>query len=255
MSSIAYLENSLHSWEKEGFGEFFFMLGRLGFLLAASVAAYAVKRPKTSRSKPSVLDTENGGASTTAEVVEAAREEQDGDSSMRKVENEEEQKEAEEVKTISSFINATLPSNAPPGDQLADEKLLPEFESLLLSGEMDDDFPLPENKYDVFEPSDDAPEVERLRRLVKELEERLGRLEGELLVYYALEEDFTDLQKQLRKKTEEVEMLNTTIRSLREEAAAGAAAAAKELEVLRSKNEELQIQLDAGATSGWTTPW
>ncbi|KAJ6802630.1 protein CHUP1, chloroplastic [Iris pallida] len=174
---------------------------------------------------------------------------------MRKVENEEEQKEAEEVKTISSFINATLPSNAPPGDQLADEKLLPEFESLLLSGEMDDDFPLPENKYDVFEPSDDAPEVERLRRLVKELEERLGRLEGELLVYYALEEDFTDLQKQLRKKTEEVEMLNTTIRSLREEAAAGAAAAAKELEVLRSKNEELQIQLDAGATSGWTTPW
>lgn len=180
-------------------------------------------------------------------------------------EAKEEKEEEEEVKTISNLISAALQSNAAPTQLEDDDELLPEFESLL-SGEID--FPLPDNKFDVkptsqydVEMANNAAEVERLQNLVKELEEREVKLEGELLEYYGLKEqetDFTELQKQLKIKTVEVDMLNITINSLQaerkklqEEVAVGVAAR-KELEASRKKIKELQrqIQLEAGQTKG-----
>lgn len=241
------------------------MLGRVGFLLAASIAAYAVKRPRTPRVKPPLG---NGDDTSASAEIEPDQREQNQDSSTshgeeyaEEEEKEEEKEEEEEVKTISSFIGATLPSNAAhdkhDGDE-EEEELLPEFESLL-SGEID--FPLPDNKYDTEEMANNALELERLRSLVKDFEEREVKLEGELLEYYGLKEqetEFTDLQKQLKIKAAEVNMLNATIGSLQaerkklqEEVAVGVAAR-KELEVARNKIKELQrqIQLDAGQTKG-----
>ncbi|PPD87773.1 hypothetical protein GOBAR_DD15289 [Gossypium barbadense] len=68
--------------------------------------------------------------------------------------------------------------------------------------------------------ANNASELERLRNLVKELEEREVKLEGELLEYYGLKEqesDIAELQKQLKIKTVEIDMLNITINSLQTE--------------------------------------
>lgn len=54
--------------------------------------------------------------------------------------------------------------------------------------------------------ANNASELERLRNLVRELEEREVKLEGELLEYYGLKEqesDVTELQRQLKIKTVE----------------------------------------------------
>lgn len=153
-------------------------------------------------------------------------------------------------------------SNTP---YLEDDDILPEFEDLL-SGEID--FPLPDrsneaNKDIVYETemANNANELERLRSLVKELEEREVKLEGELLEYYGLKEqesDILELQRQLKIKTVEINMLNITINSLQaerkklqEEISAGALAK-KELDVARNKIKELQrqIQLEANQTKG-----
>ncbi|KAG0519347.1 hypothetical protein BDA96_09G256500 [Sorghum bicolor] len=106
-----------------------------------------------------------------------------------------------------------------------------------------------------------ASEIERLRSLVREMEEREAKLEGELLEYYGMKEmetDVTELQKQLKIKAVEINMLNDTINSLQEERkklqddVARGEVAKKELEVARSKIKELQrqIQLEAGQTKG-----
>lgn len=180
-------------------------------------------------------------------------------------EQKEEEEEEEEVKTISNLISSALPTNAAPAELEDDEELLPEFESLL-SGEID--FPLPDDKFDMkpasqydTEMENYAAEIEKLRNLVKELEEREVKLEGELLEYYGLKEqetDLSELQKQLKIKTVEIGMLNAMVNSLQaerkklqEEVTAGHAAR-KELEAARNKIKELQrqIQLDAGQTKG-----
>lgn len=104
-------------------------------------------------------------------------------------------------------------------------------------------------------------ELERLRKLVKELEEREVKLEGELLEYYGLKEqesDIVELQRQLKIKSVEIDMLNITINSLQaerkklQEEIAQSFSARKELEVARNKIKELQrqIQLDANQTKG-----
>ncbi|CAL8096215.1 unnamed protein product [Prunus armeniaca] len=111
------------------------------------------------------------------------------------------------------------------------------------------------------EMANNASELERLRNLVKELEEREVKLEGELLEYYGLKEqesDVTELQRQLKIKTVEVGMLNITINSLQterkklQEEIAQGVSAKKELEAARYKLKELQrqIQLDANQTKG-----
>lgn len=166
----------------------------------------------------------------------------------------EEEEEEEEVKLISSIINRA--------NDFEDD-ILPEFEDLL-SGEIE--FPLPTDKaekdkvYEI-EMANNASELERLRQLVKELEEREVKLEGELLEYYGLQEqesDIVELQRQLKIKTVEIDMLNITINSLQterkklEEELTHGASARRELEVARNKIKELQrqIQLQANQTKG-----
>lgn len=172
----------------------------------------------------------------------------------------EREEEEEEVKLISSISNQAESVR----HDFEDDDLFPEFESLL-SGEID--IPLPEDKFDrtdkVYEDhlANNASELERLRNQVKELEEREVKLEGELLEYYGLKEqesNIAELQKQLKIKTVEIDMLNITINSLQaeknklqEEIALGLSAR-KELEVARNKIKELQrqIQLEANQTKG-----
>ena len=163
---------------------------------------------------------------------------------------------------ISSIFNQARDS--PP--DIDDEDILPEFEDLL-SGEIE--YPLPSDKFDeaekdiVYETeiANNSKELERLRNLVKELEEREEKLEGELLEYYGLKEqesDIVELQRQLKIKTVEIDMLNITINSLQaerkklQEEITKGVSAKKELEVARNKIKELQrqIQLDANQTKG-----
>lgn len=164
---------------------------------------------------------------------------------------------------ISSIFNRA--SDRPPGN-IEDEDILPEFEDLL-SGEIE--LPLPINRVDKLEKdriyetemANNESELERLRQLVKELEEREVKLEGELLEYYGLKEqesDIDELQRLVKIKSVEINMLNITINSLQaerkklqEEIALGASAK-KELEVARNRIKELQrqIQLDANQTKG-----
>lgn len=145
-----------------------------------------------------------------------------------------------------------------------EDYILPEFERLL-SGEIE--FPLSTDKtYEAkkdrvyeTETAANASELEHLRNLVKELEEREVTLQGELLEYYGLKEqesDIVELQRQLKIKTVEIDMLNITINSfqaemkkLQEELVHGASAKT-ELEVAKSKINELQrqIQLEANQT-------
>ncbi|KAI3452981.1 hypothetical protein Pfo_009644 [Paulownia fortunei] len=244
------------------------MIVRLGFLVAASFAAYVVQqinikssKPADSRSKP----LENDEAS----FEKSWNEEEDKEHltySQEVVEEEEDEKE--EVKLINSIVNPALSSLS---DFDFEDELLPEFESLL-SGEID--FPLPTGKYDTAanikaeedevyqsEMANNASEQERLRNLVKELEEREVNLEGELLEYYGLKEQessIAELQKQLKIKTVEIDMLNITINSLQaegkklQEEVSQGVVARKELETARKKIKELQkqIQLEANQTKG-----
>ncbi|KAJ9140672.1 hypothetical protein P3X46_031290 [Hevea brasiliensis] len=212
------------------------MIVRLGFLVAASVAAYAVEqlnvqtsRSSTGRNKP----LENGKESIEQHRIRGKEKERFtySDASLKEKDGEEEEEE-EEVKLISSVFDWA--HGVAPG--MEDDDILPEFEDLF-------------------------GELERLHYLVKELEEREVKLEGELLEYYGLKEqesDITELQRQLKIKTVETDMLNITVNSLpderkklQEEIALGASAK-KELEVARSKIKELQrqIQLEANQTKG-----
>ncbi|XP_021911791.1 protein CHUP1, chloroplastic-like [Carica papaya] len=238
------------------------MIVRLGFLVAASIAAYAVKQVNLNASKSSASlsrPSENGEAS----FEEGGNKEQLTYSIDNLEEKDvEEEEEEEEVKLISRIFNRAH-GNAPDVD---DEDILPEFEDLL-SGEIE--YPLPTNKFTApekdkvyeTEMANNASELERLRNLVKELEEREVKLEGELLEYYGLKEQETnivELQRQLKIKTVEIDMLNITINSLQaerkklQEEILRSASVKKELELARNKIKELQrqIQLDANQTKG-----
>uniref|UniRef100_A0A0E0MIN2 Fatty acid desaturase domain-containing protein n=1 Tax=Oryza punctata TaxID=4537 RepID=A0A0E0MIN2_ORYPU len=167
-------------------------------------------------------------------------------------EHGEKEEEKEEVKTISGIINSALSD---------DDDMLSEIESLL-SGEID--IPLPGDRFDVKERSrynSVNSELERLRGLVRELEEREVKLEGELLEYYGLKEQETDvveLHRQLKIKMVEIDMLNITIKSLQEERkklqddVARGTGTKRELEAARNKIKELQrqIQMEANQTKG-----
>ncbi|CAM0953645.1 unnamed protein product [Alopecurus aequalis] len=214
------------------------MLVRLGFVVLATFAAFTLKRGKGP-------NKDNGQAS---KKKDKARDTQHG---------EKEEEEAEEVKTISGMINS-----APSVDDDDDDDMFSEIESLL-GGEVD--IPVPgdrfeRSRYNAHMAINNA-ETERLRGLVRELEEREVKLEGELLEYYGLKEqetDVTELQKQLKIKTVEVEMLNVTISSLQaerkklQEDVVRGAAAKKELEASRARIKELQrqIQMEANQTKG-----
>ncbi|KAI5020501.1 hypothetical protein ZWY2020_045389 [Hordeum vulgare] len=212
------------------------MLVRLGFVVLATFAAFTLKRGKGPPNK------DNG----QAKKKEKARGTAHG----------EKEEEEEEVKTISGIINS-----APSVDDDEDD-MFSEIESLL-GGEID--IPIPGDRFERSRynahMANNAAEMERLRGLVRELEEREVKLEGELLEYYGLKEQETDvseLQKQLKIKTVEVDMLNITISSLQaerkklQEDVARGAAAKKELDASRSRIKELQrqIQMEANQTKG-----
>ncbi|KAL6848891.1 hypothetical protein ACP4OV_021474 [Aristida adscensionis] len=218
------------------------MLVRLGFVVVASVAALTFQRANSGGRR----NKENGQARKTKDK---ARYSEHG-----------EKEEKEEVKTINGIINS-----ARSIDEDDDDDMLSEIESLL-SGEID--IPLPSDRFDVkgrswynAQNANNASEVDRLRSLLREMQEREVKLEGELLEYYGMKEmetDVTELQKQLMTKTVEINMLNGTINSLQAECKklqdeiAHGAVLEKELEVARNKIKELQrqIELEAGQTKG-----
>ncbi|CAA7049828.1 unnamed protein product [Microthlaspi erraticum] len=233
------------------------MFVRVGFVVAASIAALAVKQLNGKPSKPSkppVLLLENGeGEEDKEETVYP-------NNNLNDKNVEEEEEEEEEVKLINSVINQSRGSFS---DYLDDE-----IEDLL-SGEIEYPLPIDDNTLEKAEKERrfesemayNDSELERLRQLVKELEEREVKLEGELLEYYGLKEqesDIVELQRQLKIKTVEIDMLNITINSLQaerkklQEEISQNGVVRKELEVARNKIKELQrqIQMDANQTKG-----
>ncbi|KAJ6312481.1 hypothetical protein OIU77_014081 [Salix suchowensis] len=207
----------------------------LGFLVAASIAAFAVKHlnVKTAKSTDSSAKlSENGEASIEQHQIKGDGREQFTyfDDSIKEKDVEEEEEE-EEVKLISSIFNHAQ-GTPPEKDKIYETEM-----------------------------ANNASELERLRYLVKELEEREVKLEGELLEYYGLKEqesDIVELQRQLKIKTVEIDMLNITINSLQaerrklQEEISHGASSNKELELARNKIKALQrqIQLDANQTKG-----
>ncbi|KAH9772016.1 protein CHUP1 [Citrus sinensis] len=242
------------------------MIVRAGFLVAASIAAYAVKQLnlKASNSSAPLTKPSGNGEARFEQQQNQGKEKQQftcPDGGLREKKREEEEEE-EEVKLISSIFDRARGSSS----NTDDEDILPEFEDLL-SGEIE--YQLPIDKFDEAEKNkvyetemaDNARELERLRSLVLELQEREVKLEGELLEYYGLKEqesDIVKLQRQLKIKTVEIDMLNITINSLQaerkklQEQIAQSSYVKKELEVARNKIKELQrqIQLDANQTKG-----
>ncbi|CAI0458945.1 unnamed protein product [Linum tenue] len=228
------------------------MIVRVGLVVAASIAAYAVKQKASENGKR--RSKRNGRGQIP-----------NPDGNIK--EKEEEEEEKEEVKLINSISNGVHGGGVPPGIDDEDD-IFPEFEDFL-SGEIE--YSLPSDKFDLSEEKNEvcesemanhASELERLRKLVNELEEREVKLEGELLEYYGLKEqesDVVEMQRQLKIKTVEVDMLNITINSLQsekkrlqDELAQGGGSARKELEAARKKIRELQrqIQLDSNQTKG-----
>ncbi|CAL5189117.1 unnamed protein product [Lathyrus oleraceus] len=232
------------------------MIVRLGLIVAASLAAFTVKQLNLGNSK-----SDHGQERSQKHQDEDTEQEQvtsiTDDSHHQRNDTEEEEEEKEEVKLISSIINRA--------NNFEDDDILPEFEDLL-SGEIELSFPSDDNKdekervYEIEMAYNDS-ELERLRQLVKELEEREVKLEGELLEYYGLKEqesDIVELQRQLKIKTVEIDMLNITINSLQaerkklQEELTNGASAKRDLELARNKIKELQrqMQLEANQTKG-----
>ncbi|KAH9306420.1 hypothetical protein KI387_010824 [Taxus chinensis] len=180
---------------------------------------------------------------------------------------QEEQEEEEEVKRVNSG-----PSSSLSGKSFSDEEqlLLPDFEDLFSSSlefqsekgslprQISEEDSLSKLSYEAAMESNSA-ELKRLRDLVKKLEEREVKLEGELLEYYGIKEQQTsigELQRQLQIKVVEIDMLKLRMNSLEaqkkkmEEEVAVAATRRKELEEARTRIKELQkqIQMDSGQT-------
>ncbi|GAU21479.1 hypothetical protein TSUD_242020 [Trifolium subterraneum] len=239
---------------------------RLGLIVAASLAAFTVKQLNVGNSKSEhgeerskkLQDEQEQVTSLADDSLERNdMEEEEEKEEVKLIKEEEEEKE--EVKLINSIINRA--------NDFEDD-ILPEFEDLL-SGEIELSFPSDDDNnnkdekdkvYEIEMAYNDS-ELERLRQLVKELEEREVKLEGELLEYYGLKEqesDIVELQRQLKIKTVEIDMLNITINSLQaerkklQEELTQVSSAKKELEVARNKIRELQrqMQLEANQTKG-----
>eukprot|EP00249_Psilotum_nudum_P023447 c28876_g1_i1 orf=285-3560(-) len=103
--------------------------------------------------------------------------------------------------------------------------------------------------------ANDTSELVQLRTLVTELQEKEIKLEAELLEYYGLkeqEDNYKELERQLRKKNSEIEKLNVKINSLEAqkkeltEELAAKEDLKKELEEARAKIRELQRQIQNG---------
>ncbi|KAF9618218.1 hypothetical protein IFM89_000853 [Coptis chinensis] len=210
------------------------MIIRLVFLVAASVAAYAVKHiGSQSPKKPDSLIR-------PSEKGEPCFEQQQDEEDCRQF--------------TDSNVN---PEKGHGGEEKDEEEEEKERKRKRKKSEAQAET----NRIYEIEMEKNANELERLRNLVKELEEREVKLEGELLEYYGLKEqesDIVELQRQLKIKTVEINMLNISINSLQaerkklQEEIAEGAAARKELEMARNRIKELQrqIQLESNQTKG-----
>nr|BAG54845.1 chloroplast unusual positioning 1A [Adiantum capillus-veneris] len=142
-----------------------------------------------------------------------------------------------------------------------DDEALDLFESLTIAhnkGPKLDD--VPADKADMTIVVTDSVELTKLKALVAELQQKEVKLETELLEYYGLKEQERDhhleLERQLRRKSTEIEKLNGKIKALEEqkkslsEELIGKDNLKKELEAARAKIKDLQktIQSDAGQT-------
>ncbi|MED6159489.1 hypothetical protein PIB30_042758 [Stylosanthes scabra] len=227
------------------------MIVRLGFLVAASIAAFKIQQLNVNKSKSEhgaarIREHQEGG--TAHEKVTCSSNRLDGNNRKEKEEEQE-----EEVKLISNIINQ---------HNDFEDDILPEFERFLSAEiEFDENDEVKKDWVHENEKENDASELERLRNLVRELEEREVKLEGELLEYYGLKEqesNVAELQRKLQNKMVEIDMLHVTIDSLMEERRklqeelADQASSKNELEVARSKIKELrrQIQVEANQTKG-----
>ncbi|KAL6006879.1 hypothetical protein ACLOJK_032375 [Asimina triloba] len=237
---------------------------RLGFLVVASIIAYSVKKLNCPR-QASLKFSENVEKRSRHHQVERERKQVVGNDTAGK-EHVDKQEEEGEVKRIHILDSPSLSSS-----HIDDEHaILSEFEEFISE---ETEFLQPNEKFDLnggsqaekdngvyeIKMAKDASELEHLRNLVRELEDRDVKHEGELLEYYALKEDESDieeLQKQLKVKTAEIDNLNTIINSLQaekmklQEEIAQDIMLREELEMARNKIKELQrkIQLDANQT-------
>ncbi|MED6132772.1 hypothetical protein PIB30_021899 [Stylosanthes scabra] len=222
------------------------MIVKLGFLVAASIAAFKIQQLNVNKSKS------EHGAARIREPQGGTEQEQVTCSSIGlDRNNRKEEEQEEEVKLISNIINQ---------HNDFEDDILPEFERFLSAEiEFDENDEAKKDWVHESEKENDASELERLRNLVRELEEREMKLEGELLEYYGLKEqesNVAELQRQLQNKMVKIDMLNVTIDSLMEERRklqeelADRASSKNELEVARSKIKELkrQIQVEANQT-------
>ncbi|RHN81420.1 hypothetical protein MtrunA17_Chr1g0198861 [Medicago truncatula] len=231
------------------------MIVRLGFLIAASVAAYTfqqnVKGSKSEHDQPRIRRKNQD---------EVTKQKQSTCSTNGLNQNEREEEELEEeVKLMGSIMNLANDF---------DDEILSEFESLLseqtdfplLSEKTDDSKKHGGNETEMAKNGSDS-EIEWLRNVVEELEEREMKLQSELLEYYSLKEQvpvIEEFQRQLRIKSVEIDMLHMTIKSLQEEnnklqeELIHEASAKRELEVARNKIKELQrqIKIIANQTKG-----
>ncbi|XP_057872631.1 protein CHUP1, chloroplastic isoform X1 [Cryptomeria japonica] len=238
------------------------MLVRIGLAATVSVAAYTFQRFQ-SKKQSKVTSAESGHGDGNKHQNEHEKElcaYADVDSTQ------EEQEEEEEVKRVNHVMSPTMSCKSfSDGEQI----LLPEFEDLFSSSlefqseegslprRISEKDSLSKLSYEATMESNSV-ELERLRNLVKELEEREVKLEGELLEYYGMREQQTsigELQRQLQIKVVEIDMLKLRINSLetqkkKMEEEVAIAATKKELEVARTRIKELQkqIQMDSGQT-------
>lgn len=223
--------------------EISYMVVPFGFFVAASIAVYAV-RQKRNASENTLQLSENDEADWTSLLFQ-----------NQEKEEKTEKEEKEKVKNkLTQFLEEEEEGNG-----------FPEFDQLFTR---EIDFPLPQDEYEIMLNSkyetDMAiakAELNQLRNMVKELEDREVKLEGELLEYYGLkdqESDILELQKEMKVKLDEINTLNITIKTLEtertklhEEILSGISAK-KELEATRILLNETQrhIQVEAGQTKG-----
>lgn len=168
---------------------------------------------------------------------------------------DEEEEETNSLNDASSEVNGRI-FDLEDGDRNSDEfqvLLQRESQNRLLDDNKK------EEKVPEIQIENSKIELERLVKLVMELEERKVKLEGELVMCDGIkysETDVTELRKQLEAKTDDISMLNTTISSLQaerkilQEEIVKGALMKKELEEARGKIKDLQrqIQLDANQT-------
>ncbi|XP_073223171.1 protein CHUP1, chloroplastic isoform X2 [Cicer arietinum] len=232
------------------------MIVRLGLLIAASVAALTFQKLNVNGSQ-----SEHGEERIRKHQDEGTEQQKQSTCSVnglnQKEEEEEEEEEEEQeegIKLISNIMNLANDF---------DDDILSEFESLLsrqielpLHADTTDDEAKKVGDKET-ETAKTYSELDRLRNLVKELEDREVKLEGELFDYYGLKEhvpDIEELQRKLRLKTVEIDMLHMTIKSLQEENnklqedLTHEASAERELEVARNKIKELQRQIEFAAS-------